>query len=114
MSYDVGYEKPDGRIFLAAEQMLVVLSKARGDAPWNMDLESWDKIYVGDEYQKDVIGARNAGWFCVLVGDERGSVQQLSWNPNEGDDLLQALREHNGAVGFDTLARVEHWLWRAL
>ncbi|KAF2487922.1 HAD-like domain-containing protein [Neohortaea acidophila] len=65
MSYDVGHEKPAREIFVAAEQT------ASADAGESLD--DWRKIYVGDEYKKDVLGATNAGWNAVLVGprDER-------------------------------------------
>ena len=69
MSYDVGYEKPDKRIFEAAEGLLATLPAAAGT-----ETSSWDKLYVGDEYEKDVVGARNAGWSSVLLS-ESGSIE---------------------------------------
>ncbi|KAJ4306052.1 hypothetical protein N0V88_000848 [Collariella sp. IMI 366227] len=69
MSYDVGVAKPDRRIFDAAVDMadqLVVVENggSRGDE----GASSWLKLYVGDEYEKDVVGAREAGWHSVFVG----------------------------------------------
>ncbi|TWU73227.1 hypothetical protein ED733_004939 [Metarhizium rileyi] len=72
MSYDVGVEKPDSRIFEAAELMLGrrVMAKRSGEAPTPAELGSWLKVYVGDEHAKDVVGAANAGWNAVLLDSE--------------------------------------------
>ncbi|KAJ6790336.1 hypothetical protein PWT90_09582 [Aphanocladium album] len=68
MSYDVGYEKPDVRIFNAAESMLARIITARhGEAPTPDQVQSWYKVYVGDEQAKDVVGATNAGWHPILL-----------------------------------------------
>lgn len=65
MSYDVGHEKPDRRMFEAAERMLeTVLDGSR------VDTTEWRKVYVGDEYAKDVNGAVDAGWDAVLIDRE--------------------------------------------
>lgn len=69
MSYDVGFAKPDRRIFDATEAVadgLVAASRDGGeDAPWL-------KMYVGDEFEKDVKAAWAAGWNSVLVGAGAG------------------------------------------
>ncbi len=73
MSYDVGFEKPDRRIFDAAEDMLKQVITARGDSmSAGPDLSLWDKVYVGDEYEKDIRGALNAGWHPVFFDEEGG------------------------------------------
>ena len=102
MSYDVGHEKPDRRIFAAAEEML----KASPEAA-NTDLNMWDKVYVGDDFQKDVEGARNAGWKAVLVSREKPSEEQsVLWQDKlKSTDLLGAFEEADGrALGFNSLA----------
>ena len=49
-----GVEKPDPRIFhIALEQL---------------DVAPGDALYVGDVYEVDVVGARNAGLAAALVG----------------------------------------------
>ncbi|KAL2169259.1 hypothetical protein VTG60DRAFT_6339 [Thermothelomyces hinnuleus] len=74
MSYDVGVTKPDRRIFDAAEEMAVQLVMAQEAAEHGRDVERaqpalpWLKLYVGDEYEKDVVGARGAGWNPIFVG----------------------------------------------
>lgn len=52
-SYEVGVEKPDPRIFEIALNAM----GWRGDPPW----------YAGDRVDKDVEGARAAGWRPILV-----------------------------------------------
>jgi REG-2-like HAD superfamily hydrolase len=62
LSYDVGYEKPDKKIFEAAEKLvgdMIVDSEA--------DLAGFDKVFVGDEPAKDAVGAIAAGWHGIYV-----------------------------------------------
>ncbi len=78
MSYDVGFTKPDKRIFDAAEEMANKLLASQHSVNTNHDSRPacttvpWLKVYIGDEYEKDVMGARNAGWNAVLIGSEEG------------------------------------------
>ena len=51
MSYDVGFEKPDPRIFKAAENLMLAS----------------DFIHVGDDPVKDIFGASESGWKCILL-----------------------------------------------
>ncbi|KAK4120946.1 hypothetical protein N657DRAFT_648303 [Parathielavia appendiculata] len=67
MSYDVGYAKPDKRIFDAAEGLAVQLVAAHTSNTISSTAR-WLRIHVGDEYEKDVIGARAAGWHSALIG----------------------------------------------
>lgn len=53
-SSEVGLEKPDARIFLAATEQLSVEPSACA--------------YVGDIYEIDVLGARAAGLHAILIG----------------------------------------------
>ncbi|KAK4547774.1 hypothetical protein LTR36_000732 [Oleoguttula mirabilis] len=106
MSYDVGHEKPDKRIFDAAEGMLKSLPGA-GDS----DLNAWDKVYIGDEYEKDVVGARDAGWYAVLINRDAAGTPDDVENLDEASpgDLLQYLEGHP-AVAFSGLERLAPWL----
>lgn len=93
MSYDVGVEKPDPRIFHAAEAMLSQIIAARSEGKSAEDsaaeAQTWEKLYVGDEYSKDVVGARNAGWkAALLAGDE---------SQEAADDDAPVLEDHPGA-----------------
>ena len=58
-SEDVGYDKPDARLFLESAR--------------EIGLRPSDIFYVGNDYQKDVVGARAAGMRPVLV--DRGRNQ---------------------------------------
>ncbi|KAK5655688.1 hypothetical protein OQA88_5621 [Cercophora sp. LCS_1] len=60
MSYNVGYAKPNKRIFDAAEEMA---GRIGGDDG------CWLKVFVGDEMVNDVEGSTNAGWNAVFVGE---------------------------------------------
>lgn len=73
LSYDVGHEKPDGRIFDAATQMLAetAASKDKG-----LNVDDFDKLYVGDDLAKDYDGAKAAGWYAVLL--DRSGIMQAS------------------------------------
>lgn len=53
-SAEVGFEKPDPRIFLAATQRL--------------GIEPSRCAYVGDMYEIDIVGARAAGLSALLIG----------------------------------------------
>ncbi len=55
-SEDCGYDKPDARLFLRASEMIGVPPE--------------DLRHVGDDYDRDVVGARNAGISPVLIDRE--------------------------------------------
>ena len=116
MSYDVGHEKPDKRIFRAAEELLSVVLQSRPDASGAVKPESWDKIYVGDEYDKDAVAARSAGWYGVLIGNESVSsdvtVRWLEQEPR--GNMLDVLKSSKPVVGFSSLERYAEWLGVAL
>ncbi|KAK2595328.1 hypothetical protein QQS21_006928 [Conoideocrella luteorostrata] len=94
MSYHAGVEKPDPRIFQAAEHMLAkVLAadeahKTNGAAP---DTKSWRKMYLGDEYAKDVVGAQRAGWSPVLLdpNDKATNIPFLEECNHSIDDIFE-------------------------
>ncbi len=54
LSSQVGVKKPDARIFSAALQALGV--------------EPTEAVYVGDNPENDLVGARNAGMRCIMFG----------------------------------------------
>ena len=65
LSYDVGFEKPDSKIFDATKQMLPGQERF---------------VHVGDDLQKDYLGAKRAGWEGVLLDRESNN----SWPENAG------------------------------
>lgn len=110
MSYDVGHEKPDKRIFAAAEEMLETVLRAQRPS-MQPDRESWQKVYVGDEYSKDVVGALGAGWNAVLVESHDGHQHSVvRWVDEHPPENLQAAFDTTNAIGFDSLGKFEAWL----
>ncbi len=84
-SYDVWFEKPDQRIFTAATDMMNEITRAQeGWRPIDTDLSSWERLYVGDDYDKDAVGALNAGWHPIL----------LTSNAQEGPGHVLSLEQH--------------------
>jgi FMN phosphatase YigB (HAD superfamily) len=63
-SYDVGYEKPDHRIFTAATSML---TDFLAEDKQGLDTDDFEKLYVGDDLENDYDGATAAGWHAVLL-----------------------------------------------
>lgn len=112
MSYDVGVEKPDRRIFDAAELMLTQIIAARdGKSPEEArdDVGSWRKVYVGDEYAKDVEGSKNAGWNPVLLdpADESGAVPRLE---NGSSHRIEELFEEQPVIRVRSIEELTAWL----
>lgn len=112
MSYDVGHEKPDKRIFAAAEDVLKATLEARGaTGEAAKDANQWRKVYVGDDFDKDVKGAVDAGWNAVIIDREttRGR-HDVSWldpkPPGNLDDTFKSCK----AVGFSSLEKLTEWL----
>ncbi|KAJ5288817.1 hypothetical protein N7478_001847 [Penicillium angulare] len=68
-SYEAGEEKPNRLIFDVAEQQARLLVQQPTGAESG---ESWTRVHVGDDYAKDYIAAREAGWQSYLV---RGNAQ---------------------------------------
>ncbi|KAM6480245.1 hypothetical protein HDV62DRAFT_105848 [Trichoderma sp. SZMC 28011] len=109
MSYDVGVEKPDTRIFNAAELMLSRIIAARhGKAPAEADLQSWQKVYVGDEYAKDVVGSTDAGWNPVLL-DVAGTSTQVTSLEDCPPQALQDLFKQHAVVRVRSIRALASW-----
>lgn len=106
MSYDVGCEKPDKRIFSAAEE---IWRQLQGSAD-PRDAE-WDKVYVGDEYAKDVVGAQAAGWHSVLVAEDRSNLPHdvEDIEKKQPGDLSRLLQDQQSNVAISSLERLAHW-----
>lgn len=112
MSFDVGHEKPDPRIFKAAEEML---KTEKLDLPTEVDTDAstWQKIYVGDQYSKDVVGPLNAGWNAVLIGPHAQVSQHtdVEWLEDEPPaNLLERFDSPTASVGFSRLGKLADWL----
>lgn len=110
MSYDVGVEKPDRRIFNAAEIMLShIITTRHGETPTEVGLESWQKVYVGDEYAKDVVGATSAGWNPVLL-DVDGSSAEVASLEDCPPQTLQDLFKQHAVVRVGSIRGLATWL----
>ncbi|EEU36446.1 uncharacterized protein NECHADRAFT_42619 [Fusarium vanettenii 77-13-4] len=112
MSYDVGVEKPDKFIFNAAEMMLaeiIAMRNGKSPAEARADIESWQKVHVGDEHAKDVVGAANAGWKSVLLDgeEEAATIPRLEDHPNQ---TLEKLYKDKDVVTVDSLQNLIAWL----
>lgn len=64
MSYDVGIEKPDKRIFDIARQL-----GSNGQV-----IEPYECLHVGDHIQQDFLGAQAAGWNSLLLSRHQHDV----------------------------------------
>jgi FMN phosphatase YigB (HAD superfamily) len=64
LSYDVGHEKPNRRMFDAAS---ATLHEMLANHDSKLDASDFWKLYVGDDLNKDYMAARQAGWAAVLV-----------------------------------------------
>ena len=71
LSYDIGFEKPDRRIFDAATGMLKETLAETANRTEGHDIDDFDKLYVGDSIEKDYFGAKKAGWNALVV-DRQG------------------------------------------
>lgn len=72
LSYDVGHEKPDYRIFDAATS---VLKETLASDENGANSDDFEKLYVGDDLEKDYHGAEAAGWHTVLL-DRNGVMDK--------------------------------------
>jgi len=111
MSFDVGHEKPDPRIFHAAESMLAHLNPDRTDSTAERGVPV-EKVYVGDEHSKDVEGAVNAGWNAVLIApyEEVSRHSDVKWlDEHPAGNIFEAFGSYP-AVGFSRLGKLADWL----
>ncbi|KAF4984795.1 hypothetical protein FZEAL_86 [Fusarium zealandicum] len=111
MSYDAGVEKPDELIFHAAEFMLTQVLAVRGKGVGEIigSTGSWHKVYVGDDFAKDVLGAKKAGWDPVLLDaeDQFTDLPRLKDSPSM---TLDSLYEEHAAVRVRSIADLVTWL----
>lgn len=80
LSYDIGVEKPDRKMFDAAREL-----GAMGE-----DLEPDECLHVGDDLVKDVQAAEAAGWNSVRVDSSRGKKPNF---PRQSGLEVQGLSE---------------------
>lgn len=67
LSYDIGHEKPDSRVFDAARDLYEATIKDGSES----QLNRYDLLYVGDDIERDYFGAKNAGWNAIHIDRSR-------------------------------------------
>jgi hypothetical protein len=72
LSYDVGHEKPDHHIFDAATSLL---EETLAEHAEGLRANDFEKLYLGDDLEKDYFGALAAGWYPVLI-DRQGVMDR--------------------------------------
>ncbi|KAF2280259.1 uncharacterized protein EI97DRAFT_370056 [Westerdykella ornata] len=84
LSYDVGYQKPDKRIFDAAIEMG---KETLADGPEGLDIQDFEKLYVGDSIDEDYHAAQAAGWnACLLERSEPSTWNAAEYDVHHRDD----------------------------
>ncbi|KAJ5377423.1 uncharacterized protein N7496_004832 [Penicillium cataractarum] len=80
-SYEAGEEKPNKLIFDVAKRqarLLVRHDAQQGSTPAGLeDTDDWTCIHIGDDYQKDYVGATRAGWQSYFL-ERNGSEERPS------------------------------------
>ncbi|EMD89495.1 hypothetical protein COCC4DRAFT_207509 [Bipolaris maydis ATCC 48331] len=73
LSYDASVEKPHPVIFSLAEEMLSDVLSSRVDAQeTGLQASDFEKLHVGDDLDKDYLGAKGAGWGALLLRRDQG------------------------------------------
>lgn len=67
LSYDVGFEKPDRRMFDAATQVFQNMHAGTPGNDGSVSDHGYHKLYIGDSLEHDYFGAKEAGWDAVLL-----------------------------------------------
>lgn len=80
LSYDIGFEKPDRRVFDAVKEMMKQVE--------DVDCEF---LHVGDDLEKDVNGAKAAGWESLLLDREMKYVDASAHEVQDMDELRKLL-----------------------
>lgn len=112
MSYDVGVEKPDRRIFDAAAALageIIAARGAGGDAN-AQTVREWRKVYVGDEYGKDVEGALGAGWNPILLENPDESSPDMPILDDFPSQPLDGIFEGRKVVRAKSVQSLAQWL----
>ncbi|XP_014556019.1 hypothetical protein COCVIDRAFT_100802 [Bipolaris victoriae FI3] len=89
LSYDASVEKPHPVIFSLAEEMLRDVVSSSFDAQEKgLQASDFEKLHVGDDLDKDYLGAKGAGWGALLLQRDQGlgkGVQNIELQGKNGD-----------------------------
>lgn len=69
--------------------------------------ETWEKVYVGDEWDKDVVGAQKAGWGPILL-DVDGKEDVVELNSVKPCSVGELFETHK-VVKVRSLDKVATW-----
>jgi len=84
-SAEVGFEKPHPKIFHALVNK-VDMAHVHKNVPHRI-------LFVGNETQADIVGAKNVGWKSVLIRNtEQTSNGLADWEIDHFDELLPIIR----------------------
>lgn len=64
LSYDVGVTKPEREIYDAA---VTALKETLAGTDDGLEVDDFEKLYVGDSVLNDFLGAKRAGWNALLL-----------------------------------------------
>ena len=102
LSYDVGVEKPRRAIFDAAAECLKETLSGRDDG---LQVEDFEKLYVGDTLQHDVFGAEGAGWYALLL--DRSNYYKKAY-ARVGKGLVSKTMKQQVRDGFTEVGIIEN------
>jgi FMN phosphatase YigB (HAD superfamily) len=109
LSYDVGAEKPDTRIFNAAEDMLKEMIAADESNIQAQSIDDFEKLYVGDDVEKDYYGARAAGWHALTVDAAPREQHYNRMDPQAIKGAKWALRPYKPKTEDENLNQQKAW-----
>ncbi|KAJ5115100.1 hypothetical protein NUU61_000859 [Penicillium alfredii] len=98
-SYEAGEEKPSRKIFDVAKRQAQRLacssSSAHTSTPASADgPDNWVCVHVGDDYAKDYLAAKDAGWESYLLprnsGDQHSDARTIHSLLDLAENLIQA------------------------
>ena len=75
----IGAAKPDPRAFYAVEE--------------SMGLEPKDTWFIGDTFEVDVVGAKNAGWHVIWMNHRRRPMPEGGIKPEIEVSNMEELRK---------------------
>ncbi|KAG5999811.1 hypothetical protein E4U21_006292 [Claviceps maximensis] len=120
MSYDAGVEKPQAAIFRAAEHLCARVASTAGvnmmdergvgaEATAERYADSWQKLYVGDEHAKDVVGALDAGWNPVLL-DQKQEAADIPSLEDQSNLSISDIFQTSPVVRVQSIRNLVSWV----
>lgn len=91
ISGEIGYQKPDVRVFKAVEERTGFFPE-----------HTW---YIGDTYESDIVGAARAGWHSIWLNHRKrvcpAEINEAEEELKSGGELLKLLKgiNHNKSAG---------------